>query len=158
MVARLIAVDYETCTGCRTCEVVCSLYHFGECNPRKSAIRVIRKEQDGLPFCLPLVCQQCEPAPCIDACATGALWREQAGDTLTIDEEKCNACGSCVDSCPASCISINDETNVPIVCDLCGSQPQCVAFCHSGCLTHVYRDDVTEKHKIERLAGILDRE
>ncbi len=45
---QFISVDHLVCTGCRECEVVCSLYHFGECNPERSAIRVVRSEKDGL--------------------------------------------------------------------------------------------------------------
>jgi len=29
----LIVVNHESCTGCKTCELVCSLSHYGECNP-----------------------------------------------------------------------------------------------------------------------------
>lgn len=68
-----IAIDHTLCTGCRMCELVCSLHHFGECNTQRSAIRVLTREKDGIALWLPLVCQHCEPALCIEACPTGAL-------------------------------------------------------------------------------------
>ena len=34
-------VDPEKCTGCRECSVACSLYKFGECNPKKAAISIV---------------------------------------------------------------------------------------------------------------------
>lgn len=155
---QFIAVDHSVCTGCRTCEVVCSLHHCGECHPERSAIRVIRREKGGLVFSLPLVCQQCAPAPCAEACPTGALFRENQEAPLTIDQEKCTGCGNCVDACPAGCIFIDNRLNLAVCCDLCGGQPQCVSLCHSSCLTVGSRDQADEQVRTEKLANILETE
>ncbi len=153
-----IAVNHSVCTGCRTCEVVCSLYHFGECNPEKSAIRVIRRERGGLVFSLPLVCQQCRQASCLEACPTEAIWRENEGSPLTFDQEKCTGCGMCVEACPAGCISLDQLTNLLISCDLCQGRPQCISLCHSDCLTLEDNDRTGNPKRVERLAGILEAE
>lgn len=153
---HFIAVDHVPCTGCKACEVVCSLYHFGECNPGRSAIHVVRRERDGLVLCLPLVCQQCEPAPCIEACPTEALSRD--GVILAIDEAKCSACGDCAQACPAGCIFMDSAGMVAICCDLCGGQPQCVLTCHAQCLTEVDRDEASQKQDVEYLASLLEQE
>ena len=155
---RFIAVDHVACTGCKTCEVVCSLYHFGECNPRRSAICIIRKERDGLVFCLPLVCQQCEQAPCIEACSTEALFRDGGLGIPAIDKARCSACGDCAEACPAGCIFMDSERMVAICCDLCGGQPQCVLSCHAHCLTEVDREEASEKQDVEYLARVLEQE
>ena len=154
---QFIAVNPSVCTGCRECEVVCSLYHFGECNPEKAAIRVIRKEKGGLAVCMPLVCQQCEKAPCIEACPPEALSREGAESTLTVDEAKCSGCGDCVEACPAGCIFMDDERNIVISCDLCGGDPQCVTLCHSHCLTLAH-GGTGEGGGVERLRSALEEE
>ena len=156
--SHFIAVDHQDCTGCKTCEVVCSLYHFGECNPWKSAIRVIRKEKDGLVFCLPLVCQQCGAAPCIDACPTSVISRERDQGTVSVNKEKCTACGLCVEACPACCVSTNAGGQVVICCDLCGGEPQCVISCHARCLTEVDSSEASEKQNVEYLASIVQQE
>ena len=44
---KVLAVDYDKCTGCRTCEIVCSLQHNGEISPLKSRIRVVRWDDRG---------------------------------------------------------------------------------------------------------------
>jgi Fe-S-cluster-containing hydrogenase component 2 len=155
---HFVAVDYTPCTGCKACEVVCSLYHFGECNPERSAIHVIRKERDGLVLCLPLVCQQCEPAPCFDACPTQALSKDGGGGILTIDEAKCSACGDCAQACPAGCIFMDGARMVAICCDLCGGQPQCIPACHAQCLTKVDRGEASQKQDAESLATVLEQE
>jgi len=155
---QFISVDHSVCTGCRTCEVVCSLYHFGECNPERSAIRVIRREKGGLVFSLPLVCQQCEQASCIEACPTEAVSRKNEDAPLTIDEERCSACGNCIEACPVGCIALDNQTNLPISCDLCGGQPQCVLLCHSNCLTLGSNDEADDRDRIKRLVNLLETE
>lgn len=155
---QFIAIDHLRCTGCKACEVVCSLYHFGKCNPWRSAIRVIRREKNGLVVCLPLVCQQCEQAPCIEACIIGALSRDRDKGILTLDKQECNACGLCVEACPAECISVGADGKVAACCDLCGGQPQCVLICHAHCLTEVESSEANEKQNVEHLARILEQE
>ncbi len=157
IVVQFIDVNHSVCTGCRECEVVCSLYHFGECNPEKSAIRVVRVEKDGLVEAVPLVCQQCEQAPCIEACSAGAISRTAKLSTLAVNQEECTGCGDCVDACPAGCIFVNKPENRAICCDLCGGQPQCICLCHSHCLTLASSEDESRKDRVERLAGILEK-
>jgi carbon-monoxide dehydrogenase iron sulfur subunit len=157
MMPQFISVEPSACTGCRTCEVVCSLYHFGECNPERSAIRVIRREKNGLVFSLPLVCQQCEPSSCVQVCPSQALSRKSENDHLTVDGAKCSGCGICAEACPAGCIFLDNQRNVAICCDLCGEQPQCIPLCHSHCLTLGSSDEASER-RMKRLASILEKE
>lgn len=155
---QFIAVNHSVCTGCRECEVVCSLYHFGECNPERSAVRVIRKEEHGLPTTLPLVCQQCDDPPCLEACPVGALSRDEGTALLSVDPEVCTGCGDCFEACPAGCIFMDVRREVAILCDLCGGQPQCVDFCHSNCLTLADSDAPDVRDRLTELAGVLDKE
>ena len=156
--SQLIAVDYERCTGCRECEVVCSLYHFGECNPERSAIRVTRKEKNGLVLSLPIVCQQCEQASCLEACTTGAISKKSSSGTIIVDRESCSGCGDCMEACPAGCIFLDSVYLIAVCCDLCDGQPQCVDMCHSHCLTHASIEGAGGKDRVKRLARILEEE
>jgi anaerobic carbon-monoxide dehydrogenase iron sulfur subunit len=153
-----IAINHSLCTGCRTCEVVCSLYHFGECNPEKSAIRIVRRERGGLVFALPLVCQQCHQASCLEACPTEAIRRENEEASLMFDQEKCTGCGMCTEACPAGCISLDQQTHRLISCDLCQGRPQCISLCHSNCLTLENFDDTGNLKRVKRLVGLLEAE
>ena len=62
--------DGEKCTACRTCQLVCSLSHDGECNP--SLARIILHE-DGLRMRAEFTpdCDEC--ARCARYCPYGAL-------------------------------------------------------------------------------------
>ena len=58
------------CTGCRLCEIACSLKNAGECNPARSKIRVIGFDEM---FPMPLMCLQCEKPFCAEICPSGAI-------------------------------------------------------------------------------------
>ena len=153
-----INVEHEHCTGCKSCELFCSLYHFGECNPLRSAIRVIRRERDGLVFCLPLVCQQCETAPCIEACTTGAISRDDKKGILAFNKDECTSCGLCVEACPVGGISLDTDATSIISCDLCGGEPQCVPACHAHCLTVADSSHAKATQNLECFTSILRQE
>lgn len=153
----VIAVDHSGCTGCRTCEMICSLYHFGRCSPSKSAIQVIRRERGGLIFSFPLVCRQCDPAPCIESCPVEALIRDNGGH-IALNQDECTLCGLCTEACPLGCIDVDPEEVELVHCDLCEGEPQCVPACHAGCLKLVNRDTRDEKSEIERMTAILKQE
>ena len=52
---------------------------------------------------------------------------------VTIDEEKCTACGACVDSCPVEALKIDGKAKVdPETCIDCGT---CVDECPEEAIT-----------------------
>jgi carbon-monoxide dehydrogenase iron sulfur subunit len=42
---KVLVVDADQCTGCSVCELICSMSKYGEYNPRKSYIRVMRNRE-----------------------------------------------------------------------------------------------------------------
>ena len=40
-----IQVNLEKCTGCRICELICSMTRHGESNPKRSRIHVFKLER-----------------------------------------------------------------------------------------------------------------
>jgi Fe-S-cluster-containing hydrogenase component 2 len=66
-----VVVDPSKCVGCNICELWCSYEHEGVFSRSLSRISVITYERLGFDY--PVVCQQCEPAPCVELCPTGAL-------------------------------------------------------------------------------------
>jgi len=53
------------------------------------------------------------------------------GYVLVVDEEKCTNCGECYDVCPTGVIHEHPDREVAYKCDLCGGEPQCIAFCQN---------------------------
>ena len=135
MEKKVIVVNKEKCTGCKICEFVCSLYHENEINPIKSRIQIISWEIEGID--IPMVCQQCEDAPCAAVCPTHAIYRDQQTGAMLINKEVCIGCRMCIYVCPFGGSSINPDTEEVIKCDLCEGEPKCVEFCPTQALEYM---------------------
>jgi Fe-S-cluster-containing hydrogenase component 2 len=131
----ILVVDHEKCTGCRLCEMVCSVEHTGVSNPARSRIHVIKWPWEG--FELPMLCQQCEEAPCIAVCPKNALSRDASLDQVTLDYDLCIGCKMCVTACPFGGMGIDVVARQVIKCDLCDGDPACVRFCDPEALRFV---------------------
>jgi carbon-monoxide dehydrogenase iron sulfur subunit len=135
---RQLVIDIDRCTGCRMCEMACSLEKEGECSRVFSRIKVVKMEQG---IDLPLVCLQCEEAVCMKVCPVRAISRNTIG-TIVVDYEVCIGCKVCLALCPFGAISLDPKRRKVIKCDLCGGQPQCVRFCQPKALSYVRKDKV----------------
>jgi len=132
--ARKITIKYEKCTGCRICEIICSLSRFNKVSHQDSRINVY-SFAPGLD--IPVVCVHCDQAPCVDSCHVNAI-RKNEQKLVEIIAEECIGCGNCVNACPAGAIKIHPDLGKAIKCDLCGGQPKCVDYCPNGAID--YRD------------------
>lgn len=133
--AKILMINHEKCTGCRLCELVCSVSHEGVSNPSKSRINIIKWEAEGL--YIPMSCQQCEDAPCMTICPVKAISRDQALDYVKIDYNVCIGCRSCVAVCPFGAMGFNVKDKKVFKCDLCEGDPQCVRFCDVKAVEYV---------------------
>jgi len=141
--ANILLADASKCTGCRICEMVCSLEKTGEVRPSDARCRVVR---EGFEAVAPVVCQHCEDAPCAAACPVGAIRRDAESGRVLLDADECVGCGECIPACPFSAIQRDHEQNV-VKCDLCGGDPQCARFCRSGALSLVPAADAPEARR-----------
>jgi len=137
---KVLMVDVTKCTGCRICELVCSLSHEGECNPLKSRIRVFKIEDEGID--LPCVCQHCETPLCRDVCPVDAIRRNPDTGAVIIKEELCVGCRACSLVCPYGAITMDVSRKVMLKCDLCDGDPKCVKFCLTKALIYERKDVV----------------
>lgn len=119
-----IKVNPSVCQGCRVCESVCSLGHFGGINPAGTGIKIHEKEKLGT--FKQIVCQQCMDMPCASACPEGIISRDRYSGAVVIGEG-CTGCGKCREACPIDAIQMMEKQAVK--CDLCGGLPQCVEAC-----------------------------
>jgi len=122
--------ERQNCTGCRSCEFACSLFHTGNVRPALSRI-YIAKYKD---MCdVPVMCWHCDDAPCIAACPTTpkAIQKDPKTNGIVLNEKICLGakCMKCQEACPAKYIRGNPDTGQPLICDLCGGDPQCVKAC-----------------------------
>ena len=73
---KVLVVDGDNCTGCKICELVCSMNSQGEYNPAKSYIKVLKNIDLDVNF--PVLARQCS--------------------------KSFPACGKCVEFCPTKCL------------------------------------------------------
>jgi carbon-monoxide dehydrogenase iron sulfur subunit len=155
---KILVIDHEKCTGCRLCEMACSITHTGASNPARSRIHVIKWAKEG--FDLPMVCQQCEEAPCIVVCPKDALYRDPVMGRVALDYDLCIGCKMCVTACPFGGMGIDITTRQVIKCDLCDGDPACVRFCESGALQFVPVSSVNlvkKRNAGVKLSGVMKK-
>jgi anaerobic carbon-monoxide dehydrogenase iron sulfur subunit len=132
--SKQLAVIPERCSGCKSCEVVCSISHFNVTNPKKSAIRVMVVYPHPV-VRMPIVCSQCRIPKCADGCPVNAITRKNG--VVEIDKETCISCLKCLKSCPFGAIYVHDDVDQPIKCDLCDGAPECVRVCPKNAILFI---------------------
>jgi anaerobic carbon-monoxide dehydrogenase iron sulfur subunit len=146
---KVLVIDQKKCTGCRKCEIVCSIVHNGASNPSRSRIRVAKLDEIG--FYLPISCQSCEKPQCTEVCPAKAAHRDLKSNKVLIDKKKCIGCKTCIIACPFGAPSFDIIDRVSIKCDFCEGTPQCVAACETKAIDY-YEADKVSVVKRDRLA------
>ena len=142
-VSKTIVTDLDRCIGCNACAIACKVEHGIDLGIYWNHVEQMGPygdwSEDGKTphiqmYWLPITCQQCENAPCIDVCPTGAAYRNEDGVVL-IDQDACIGCQQCVTACPYGVRTYNPQTSVVEKCTLCteltaqGEKPACVKAC-----------------------------
>lgn len=147
--ARLgMLIDLTTCIGCHACSVACK----AEFDVPLGVFRdtVVYVEDGTYPAVtrhfIPVLCNHCEDAPCLDACPTDAITRLPDGQVV-IEDGDCNLNRFCMAACPYGAIYEDPEKGVAQKCTFCehrtavGLQPACVDACPTGCRVFGDLDD-----------------
>lgn len=121
-----IQVVPDKCRACRRCEVACIAAHHGmsfkEAMKHRdvlvSRVQVVKAEG----FKTTVRCHQCQPAPCVRLCPTGALQQEEDG-RIIMRVQYCVACKMCIAACPYGTISM-DTIGMP---DVDGADAETIA-------------------------------
>lgn len=119
-------INHDVCSGCKVCQLICSLTHFKEVNPKKGALKIHGHFPEPGIFTIN-VCTQC--GICADACPGNAI--QEIDGAYIIDKELCTNCGLCAEACPEQVIVMREDTETPIKCDNCG---ECIKLCPRGAL------------------------
>ncbi len=131
-VNQFVNCNSEKCVGCDICEYICSMEKEKTFNPVKSRIRTVRLNPVSN---MALTCRVCKDAPCVTACPKDALQQSTETGIVTVDEEKCDGCGWCIETCEYGAITIHPSKRKVVICDTCNGDPQCVQWCPERALT-----------------------
>ncbi len=147
---KKIYIQEEYCIGCRLCEIYCLVKH----SRSKKIIQAFKSEQGELvPRVLgeeighnsfAIQCRHCVDAPCVDACISGAMVKNENTGVVTCNQDKCVGCWSCIMVCPYGVISKDTGTRkIASKCDLCEDEdvPVCVSGCPNEALKFIEREE-----------------
>jgi Fe-S-cluster-containing dehydrogenase component len=142
----VVVVDKGLCSGCRTCEAVCSNYN-SQGRASSSLARVIL-EKDYLKVDYETnTCFQCVEPLCLPSCPVDAIIIDKKSGTNAriIDEQVCIGSKDCIDACGSIFTPprprYDVDRKVAVKCHLCFGSPQCVKFCPYGALQFKWSDN-----------------
>ncbi|MBN1289583.1 MAG: 4Fe-4S dicluster domain-containing protein [Actinobacteria bacterium] len=150
---KRISFEEEKCTNCNLCSMYCSLNFTrnGVYEYRPSIARIRVSQNDDDTRYVAHVCLQCESPACMEACPVDAISKDQATGIVSIDEEECTGCESCIDACEFDCVFM--VGGVAVKCEVC-DDPLCVKACAVKALELVDDDDVKDQELLYREVGL----
>jgi carbon-monoxide dehydrogenase iron sulfur subunit len=124
---KKLVIAAHRCTGCESCVLTCGFEHDSQFNPQRSRIGIERDEENAV--FTPTVCIQCGERACIEACPVDALSVDTSTGATRLSEERCIGCRRCESACRYGGVKFPEASEVPLICDLCGGDPQCILVC-----------------------------
>jgi Fe-S-cluster-containing dehydrogenase component len=97
-----LVVDLSKCVRCYGCVVACRAEHFLPIGIDRPRLVAFEPEKNGTPpvvSTFPVRCNQCQEAPCVKVCPTGATHLRKDG-IVAVDQDQCVGCRYCVVVCP----------------------------------------------------------
>jgi Fe-S-cluster-containing dehydrogenase component len=154
------AIDLRKCIGCHACTIACKSEHDIPVGAHRCWVKTVEKGSfpDTQRLFFPVLCNQCEEAPCMKICPTGALFKRRDG-IVDLNGESCIGCRACMVACPYDQLFIDPNTRTAEKCNFCANrienklEPACVAVCPTECRIFGDLDDPESE-----VARIVQRE
>jgi len=154
------AIDLRKCIGCHACTIACKAEHQIPVGVNRCWVKTVEKGTfpDARRFFFPVLCNQCEEAPCLRICPTNALFKRRDG-IVDLHSDSCIGCRACMEACPYDQLFIDPNTRTAEKCNFCANRvenkllPACVSVCPTECRIFGDLDDPTTE-----VAQIVARE
>ncbi len=160
---KTILVDLTRCNGCYNCQIACKDEHVDNdwppvARPQPDTghfwMKVENRERGVYPKVkiayVPLLCQHCQNAACIEAAEDEAVYRRDDGIVI-IDPMKARGQKQIAGSCPYGVIFWNEELQIAQKCTLCAhlldngwKEPRCVEACPTDALVYGEYEDLQQ--------------
>ena len=142
MPRKCLVINLDRCTGCDSCIVSCKFENhlpLGTFYNRVMQVGPTGSYPNVERYNLPVQCQQCTHARCVEVCPTGASYRDSESGIVLVDESKCIGCQYCLYACPYGVRTFSEADGVARKCTLCqhltangSAEPACVHNCCCG--------------------------
>ncbi len=169
---RFVFADPNLCIGCTTCTIACVISHQEDSDYELTAKEFVPRLTlvKNLDVSMPVLCRQCEDAPCAQVCPNHAIVTED--NHVKVIQERCIGCKTCVVACPYGAMTVvsttvdakaesslfkTEKTRAQALkCDLCAHSeagPACVRVCPTNALRMVSGEDLQQMNKKKQLAA-----
>ena len=149
----VIYVKTDRCMGCKSCEIGCAVQH-SEGKTLFSALLEIPAPMKRLfvetaeSVKMPILCRHCEDAPCLNACISGCLYKDENG-FIRRKKERCVGCWTCLMVCPFGVVTRDVNKHLAVKCDRCHKLdvPACVTACPTKALVVKDLDQIPKEKR-----------
>ncbi|MDJ0624064.1 MAG: 4Fe-4S dicluster domain-containing protein [Desulfocapsaceae bacterium] len=147
MTQYAMIIDLRKCVGCGACALACkaenntALRHNGQTfNWADFVHETTGKFPNTAYRTLPVLCNHCSDAPCVEACPVDpkAMYKTEDGITMH-NEERCIGCRACQDACPYSMWEVEKDGAY--------GEYSVISYNEEGEPTHPYYTDKEELFK-----------
>ena len=152
------AIDLRKCIGCHACTIACKAEHEIPIGVNRCWVKTV--EQGTFPdtrrFFFPVLCNQCDEAPCATICPTNALFKRRDG-IVDLHGDSCIGCRACMVACPYDQLFIDPNTHTAEKCNFCANRvenellPACVSVCPTEC--RIFGDLDDPSSEVARIAA-----
>lgn len=151
-------IDAARCIHCGACVVACKAENDvpDDCNRNWLEEHAFGAYPELRVVMSPAQCMQCDDAPCVRVCPTGASHRDRNG-VVQVDTDDCIGCRYCIEACPYNARYFDERSGTVDKCTFCshrvaaGQEPACVETCPTR--TRVFGDLDDPGSEIARLAA-----
>lgn len=164
MIRQALCIDCEQCMS--ACVKTNKVPEYGY--RTRILTRRYRRAIDKPAEFIPVLCNQCNDAPCTRACPTKATYKNPDNGIVMMDDKKCIGCKSCMLACPYDARYFNAEKRAVDKCDFCYesrlskgmSKTACSSACPTGARTFGNLsdpDDIVYQlvHQIEEAVWVI---
>lgn len=178
MTKRNLIIDIALCHNCNNCVISTKDEYTGNAFPPYAApqpahghdwLRIRRRNRGTAPMVdvayLPVMCNHCDNAPCMNAARDGSIYKRADGIVI-FDPVKTKGRKELVKSCPYGAITWNEELQVPQawpfdahLLDSGWKEPRCAQSCPTGAIRAVTAGDreMEEIARAENLQVLLPK-
>ena len=144
-----LELDLSKCCACGACAIACMDQNDIDLSTGVRPYRVVFRQEDfrkGDIAYYSMSCMHCDNAPCVTACPSGCLYKDEETGLTLYDNTRCIGCHSCAMACPFGAPTFGPDNKMR-KCDGCinriraGLKPACVKGCTFDALQLVDVDE-----------------